>query len=148
LPATPAAEMTGQLNFENTPKTVKDGQDEINTRNSLIICDFVPFGFDRLGPILKSMTGLNFSADDLQKVGEKISNLNRMYNIKNGRSRKDDTLPARFFKEKQLAGIFEGKYLTEEIFNQWLDMYYNERGWDNNGIPTDEKIKQLNLVRL
>jgi aldehyde:ferredoxin oxidoreductase len=38
--------------------------------------------------------------------------------------------------------------LTEEIFNQWLDMYYNERGWDNNGIPTDEKIKQLNLVRL
>jgi aldehyde:ferredoxin oxidoreductase len=145
---TATAEMTGQLNFENTPKTVKDGQDEINTRNSLIICDFVPFGFDRLAPILKSMTGLNFSADDLQKVGEKISNLNRMYNIKNGRSRKDDTLPARFFKEKQLAGIFEGKYLTEEIFNQWLDMYYNERGWDNNGIPTDEKIKQLNLVRL
>lgn len=145
---TATAEMTGQLTFENTPKTVKDGQDEVNTRNSLVICDFVPFGFDRLGPILQSMTGLNFSPEDLQKVGEKISNLNRMYNIKNGRTRKGDTLPERFFKEKHLAGIFEGKYLTPEIFDQWLDMYYNERGWDKNGIPTDEKLNQLNLARL
>ncbi len=145
---TATAEMTGQLTFENTPKIVKDGQDEINTRNSLVICDFVPFGFDRLGPILQAMTGLGFSSDDLQKVGEKISNLNRMYNIKNGRTRKDDTLPARFFKEKQLAGIFEGKYLTPEIFDQWLDMYYNERGWDKNGVPTDEKLNQFNLARL
>lgn len=145
---TATAEMTGQLTFESTPKSVKDGQDEVNARNSLIICDFVPFGFDRLAPILQKMTGMNFSADDLQKTGEKISNLNRMYNIKNGRTRKDDTLPQRFFKEKQLSGIFEGKFLDEEIFDQWLDMYYQERGWDKNGIPTDEKLNQFNLARL
>jgi aldehyde:ferredoxin oxidoreductase len=70
-----------------------------------------------------------------------------MYNIKNGRSREDDSLPARFFKEKHLSGIFEGKYLTEEIFQQWLDMYYRERGWNENGIPMDEKLEELSLKR-
>jgi aldehyde:ferredoxin oxidoreductase len=71
-----------------------------------------------------------------------------MYNIKNGRTRKDDTLPPRFFKEKHLSGIFADQYLTEEKFNQWLDMYYRERGWDKNGIPTDEKLTEFNLDRL
>jgi len=145
---TATAEMNGELTFENTPKFVKDGQDEINTRNSLVICDFVPFGFDRLAPILEKITGLSVNPDDLMKLGEKISNINRMYNIKNGRTRKEDTLPPRFFKEKHLSGIFEGKYLTEEIFHQWLDLYYQVRGWDTNGIPTDEKLAEFNLHRI
>jgi aldehyde:ferredoxin oxidoreductase len=145
---TATAEMNNLLTYESVPKTVKDGQDEVNTRNSLIVCDFVPFGFDRLGPILEKITGLNLSPEDLMKVGEKISTITRMYSIKNGRTRKDDTLPPRFFKEKHLSGIFKDRYLTEEKFNQWLDMYYNERGWDNNGIPTDEKLAGFNLERL
>jgi aldehyde:ferredoxin oxidoreductase len=145
---TATAEMNNELTYESTPKVVKDGQDEVNTRNSLVVCDFVPFGFDRLAPILEKITGLNFSPDDLQKLGEKISNLTRMYSIKNGRTRKHDTLPPRFFKEKHLSGIFADQYLTEEKFSQWLDMYYQERGWDMNGIPTDEKLAEFNLERL
>jgi aldehyde:ferredoxin oxidoreductase len=145
---TATAEMNNELTFESTPKVVKDGQDEVNARNSLVVCDFVPFGFDRLAPILEKITGLNFSPDDLQKLGEKISNLTRMYSIKNGRTRKDDTLPPRFFKEKHLSGIFADQYLTAEKFNQWLDMYYQERGWDKNGIPTDEKLAEFKLERL
>ena len=100
---------------------VKDGQDEVNTRNSLVVCDFLPFGFDRLALILNAMTGLNTTADDLQAAGERISTLHRMYNIKNGRTRSGDTLPQRFFKEKHLAGIFKDKHLTEEEFGKWLD---------------------------
>ena len=145
---TATAEMNGQLNFENAPKYVKDGQDEVNTRNSLIVCDFLPFGFDRLAAMLEKITGLTYTPDGLQKLGEKLSNLNRMYNIKNGRTRKEDTIPARFFKEEHLSGIFKGKHLTEEIFQQWLDNYYVERGWDTNGVPTDEKLAELNLDRL
>lgn len=143
-----SAEMNGELTFENTPKFVKDGQDEINTRNSLVVCDFLPFGFDRLSPILEKMTGLEFSPEELQKLGEKIANLTRMYNVKNGRTRQDDTLPARFFKEKHLSGIFKDRFLTEEKFAEWLDMYYRERGWDEKGIPTNEKLRELNLDRL
>jgi aldehyde:ferredoxin oxidoreductase len=82
------------------------------------------------------------------KIGEKISNLNRMVNIKNGRSRKDDTLPPRFFREKHLSGIFKGRYLSEEIFSQWLDMYYRQRGWNEQGIPTDSKLHELGLARI
>lgn len=145
---TASAEMNGGLTFESTPKFVKDGQDEVNTRNSLVVCDFLPFGFDRLGPLLEKITGLNFNPDDLMKLGEKISNINRMYNIKNGRTRKEDTLPPRFFKEKHLAGLFEGKYLTEEIFHQWLDLYYQVRGWDKEGVPTDQKLAEFNIQQM
>lgn len=142
------AEMNNNLTFENTPKWIMAAQDEVNTRNSLVVCDFVPFGFDRLAPILNAITGLDYSADDLQDLGEKIHNTTRMYNIENGRTRKDDTLPERFFKEKHLSGIFEGQLMTEEKFSQWLDLYYAQRGWDKNGVPTDEKLAQYNLTRL
>lgn len=145
---TATAEMNNELTYESVPKFVKDGQDEVNTRNSLVVCDFVPFGFDRLGPILEKITGLKVSPDDLMTLGEKISNITRMYNIKNGRTRGDDTLPPRFFKEKHLSGIFKDRFLAEEKFSQWLDMYYKERGWDNNGIPTDDKLAEFKLKRL
>jgi aldehyde:ferredoxin oxidoreductase len=124
------------------------GQDEVNTRNSMIICDFLPFGFDRLAPVYESLTGIGVDGPTLMKIGEKISNLNRLVNVQNGRSRKQDTLPQRFFQEKQLAGIFKDKFLNEEIFSQWLDVYYQNRGWDNRGIPTDSKLSELGLKRL
>jgi aldehyde:ferredoxin oxidoreductase len=101
-----------------------------------------------MAPLLEKVTGLNFNPDDLMKLGEKISNINRMYNIKNGRTRKEDTLPPRFFKEKHMAGLFEGKYLTEEIFHQWLDLYYQVRGWDKYGVPTDRKLAELNIQKM
>ena len=81
-------------------------------------------------------------------VGEKISNLARLFNLKNGRTRKDDTLPERFFREKHLSGIFKGKYMSEETFSRWLDMYYQKRGWDEEGIPGEKKLKLLGLERI
>ncbi|MCP4221147.1 MAG: aldehyde ferredoxin oxidoreductase family protein [bacterium] len=143
-----SAEMNGDLTFDNTPAYTKSGQDEVNTRNSLVVCDFLPFGFDRLGPILEKMTGLSFTPDDFMTLGEKISNLTRLYSIKNGRTRQDDTLPRRFFEEEHKAGIFEGGKLTKEDFDKWLDMYYHTRGWDKNGVPADETLERLKLKRL
>lgn len=145
---TATMEMNNELTYDSVPKVCKDGQDEVNTRNSLVVCDFLPYGFDRLSPILEKVTGLKYSADDLQKFGEKISNITRMYNIKNGRTRSDDTLPPRFFEEKHLSGIFKDQFLTKEKWDQWLDMYYTERGWDSNGVPTDEKLEEFKLDRL
>jgi aldehyde:ferredoxin oxidoreductase len=90
-------EMAGNLTFESTPAYVKDGQDEVNTRNSLIVCDFLPYGFDRLSPVFESLTGIPVDEGRMMQVGERISNLTRQFNIKNGRTRSDDTLPERFF---------------------------------------------------
>jgi aldehyde:ferredoxin oxidoreductase len=141
-------EMAGNLTFENTPEYVKKGQDEVNARNSLIVCDFLPFGFDRLAPIYESLTGIRMDESRLMEIGEKISNLTRMINIRNGRTRRDDSLPQRFFKEKHLAGIFKGEFMSPEIFSKWLDMYYRSRGWDSEGVPTDATLKRLGVNRL
>ncbi len=86
--------------------------------------------------------------EKLMKMGEKISNLTRMYNFKNGRTAKEDTLPARFFEEKQEAGMFKDKYLTREIFAEWLQNYYNIRGWTKDGYPTKEKLESLGIKEL
>ena len=139
------AEMNGLLDFENTPKFVKEGQDNINARNSLIVCDFVPYDLDRFVPLINNITGFNTSVESLMELGEKISNITRLYNIKNGRKRDDDTLPERFFKEKHLSGIFKDKYLTKEVFSRWLEMYYEEREWDNQGVPKESKLKKLGI---
>lgn len=141
-------EMAGNLTFESTPEYVKKGQDEVNARNSLIVCDFLPFGFDRLAPIYESLTGIEMDESRLMEIGEKISNLTRMINIRNGRTRNDDTLPQRFFKEKHLAGIFNGEFMSQEIFNKWLNMYYRTRGWDLDGVPTDSTLSLLGLNRI
>lgn len=145
---TATAEMTGQLDFSNTPQFVIDTQDEVNARNSLIVCDFLPFGFDRLAPIIQSLTGIELDEEDLMKLGEKISNLTRLYNIKNGRTRADDTLPERFFSEEHPAGIFKGKIMTKEKFGEWLNIYYDLRGWNDKGVPDDEKLADLKLKKL
>ena len=141
-------EMAGNLTFESTPKFIKEGQDDVNARNSLIVCDFVPFGLDRLAPVLEALTGINTDVHKLLKLGEKISNITRMYNYRNGRTRSSDTLPGRFFEEKHKAGLFKDKFLTREIFSKWLDMYYDIRGWNMKGSPTEKKLSELSLKQL
>ena len=143
-----SAEMKGLLTFENTPAFIKKGQDEVNARNSLIVCDFVPYDLDRLAPILQKLTGMVVTDLQLLTLGEKLSTLTRLYNLKNGRRRRDDTLPQRFFKEKHLSGIFKDQFLSEEIFGRWLDMYYAERGWDREGVPSAAKLNELQLSPL
>lgn len=145
-PAT--AEMKGLLNFESTPAFVAKGQDEVNTRNSLIVCDFLPFDLDRLAPLYEALTGIKLDEPQMRQIGEKISNLTRMYNLKNGRTAKDDTLPQRFFKEKHLSGLFKDQFMSEEKFRQWLQIYYSCRGWDEDGVPSAKKLGELGLQRL
>jgi len=141
-------EMAGNLTFENTPEYIKNGQDEVNTRNCLVVCDFLPYGFDRLSEVLNELTGLDTTPDSLMKLGEKISNLTRMYNYMNGRRAKDDTLPARFFEEKHEAGIFKDRFMNREIFSEWLQKYYSVRGWNEEGYPTKNRLDSLGLEEI
>ncbi len=145
-PAT--AEMKGLVDYEGAPAFIAKGQDEVNTRNSLIVCDFLPFDFARLAPLHEKLTGIRLDEKQLFRIGEQISNLTRMYNLRNGRTAGDDTLPQRFFKEKHLAGLFKGQLMSEEKFREWLQLYYRTRGWDEQGVPTAEKLAELELERL
>jgi len=141
-------EMYGNISIEGLPGYVLKGQDEVNARNSLVVCDFLPFGFDRILEILNSATGLNFTEETIMQAGERMFNLARMYNLNNGRTKKDDTVPERFLSEKMIAGLLKGKIMTKEFFNEILEKYYKLRGWNNEGIPTAEKLKELNIYGL
>ena len=138
-------EMKGKLSIEVLPDYVALGQDDINIRNSLIVCDFLPFGLDRLAPILTKATGVEYTADRLMKTGERIHHLARLYNLQNGRTAGDDTLPERFFQEKMTAGLLEGRVMTKEFFGDLLQKYYARRGWDTEGVPTKAKLQEVGL---
>jgi aldehyde:ferredoxin oxidoreductase len=113
--------------------------------DSLKLCKFSMFGGLKMTPILawyNMVTGNSMTMEEFLKAGERIFNLKRMYNVRCGISRKDDTLPARFLTLKH-----EGEGLNPNLppLGELLYDYYKFRGWNEEGIPTPEKLKELGL---
>jgi aldehyde:ferredoxin oxidoreductase len=113
--------------------------------DSLKVCKFTMFGGLKLTPILSwytMVTGNPMDMTEFVKTGERIFNLKRLYNVRCGISRKDDTLPARFLTLKH-----EGEGLTPSLppLGEMLAEYYQARGWSEEGIPRPEKLKELGL---
>ena len=127
------------------PKFVKETQDERAACFSLVLCDFAPFDVSHFAKLLYYATGVSLSDEEYLKAGERIWNLARMFNVREGFSRKDDTLPGRIMEEPAPVGPAKGLKITQEILDKMLDEYYELRGWDKDGIPTDEKLKELGL---
>jgi aldehyde:ferredoxin oxidoreductase len=145
---TPTAELKGILprfSTEGVAKFVKETQDERAVCFSLVLCDFVPFTVEDFAELLYNATGINLNPEEYMVTGERIWNLTRLFNVREGISRKDDTLPPRIMEEPSPAGPAKGKVITSEILNKMLDEYYALRGWDQNGIPTEETLKRLGL---
>jgi len=122
-------------------------QDLMGMMDSLKLCKFILFGGITLTHIVKwyhSVTGREMTIDDFMKTGERIFNLKRLYNVRLGISRKDDTLPFRSLTFKRM-----GKGLTPNLppLGQMLSEYYEHRGWSEEGIPTPEKLKELGLLK-
>lgn len=94
---------------------------------------------------LAAATGIAEFADFdyLMKVGERIINLERAFNVREGFSRQDDTLPKRMLTEPILKGLAEGQVVAH--LDEFLDRYYDLRGWTRNGVPTQDKLKELGL---
>jgi aldehyde:ferredoxin oxidoreductase len=117
--------------------------------NSLEICYFIIGKLqqglmpDDLAELLTNATGIEYSGDELMKIGERIFNIERMFNIREGMGRKDDTLPGIFFEEKDTPWGPTG--INKAEFQEMLDEYYSFRGWDEEGIPTKEKLWELGL---
>jgi aldehyde:ferredoxin oxidoreductase len=93
--------------------------------------------------LLESATGVDFGGvDALNRIGERIFTLERLFNLKAGMSAKDDTLPKRFLREPMPEGPSKGQVFEQD---QVLPEYYKLRGWDDNGIPLPEKLDELNI---
>jgi aldehyde:ferredoxin oxidoreductase len=96
--------------------------------------------------LMEAVTGLTLSAEEVQAVGERINNLARAFNVREGFTRKDDTLPERLMTEPLKAGASKGHFISKEDLKKMLDEYYTERGWDlKTGTPGRAKLTQLGL---
>jgi len=94
---------------------------------------------------LENVTGVDFGGlEGLMKAGERIFNMDRLFNLKAGLTGKDDTLPKRFLTEPMPEGPKKGQVVE---LDQMLPEYYKLRNWDENGVPTLEKLKELGLEK-
>jgi aldehyde:ferredoxin oxidoreductase len=127
------------------PQWVKTFQDLTAAIDASGMCLFTSFALDAqdYADLLSATTGMKIDTAELLKVGERIWNLQKLYNIKRGLGRKDDTLPARLLNEPLKEGAPTGQVWRRD---EMLDEYYTLRGWDKEGTPTTEKRKELGLV--
>ena len=123
-------------------------QDLMSLFDSLKLCKFLIYGSVKVTHILEylnAVTGLGTTQAEFLRAGERIYNLKRMYDVRCGITRKDDTVPARMLQEKRKEG---GAADNLPPYSEVLDEYYEYRGWDRNGIPTKTKLSELGLAHM
>ncbi|MBW2120612.1 MAG: aldehyde ferredoxin oxidoreductase family protein [Deltaproteobacteria bacterium] len=121
-------------------------QDTSAFTDALGFCNFVlqAFGGEEMAEMFSRTTGESFGWDDLLKVGERIWNLERLFNIRAGMNPADDVLPLRQMTPEGAIprGPTRGQY---NRLGEMLPEYYQERGWDSSGMPTPEKLAELGI---
>ena len=134
-----------RFSFEKKAEIVKNVQDERAAFFSLVLCDFAPISEENCVDLWNLAAGFDHDVESYLKCGERIWNLIRLFNLREGLKPDSDKLPPRLFKEPFTKGPAKGIVLTEEGFEKSLQEYYMLRGWNKKGIPTEEKLKELGL---
>ncbi|TFG94406.1 aldehyde ferredoxin oxidoreductase [Candidatus Thorarchaeota archaeon] len=141
-------EMADRLSPKYKGIMVKECEDFMVMVESVGLCKYgtqIPpeFYYDDVALALKIHNGLYLSGAQLQEIGERIVNLNRLFNARFGITRKDDCLPDRLTKEKAPLGPSAGEVVE---LDQMLTEYYDVRGWNQeDGLPLKETLKRLGL---
>ncbi len=124
-------------------------QDDTAANECGVICAFASrWGWSHLyGKLLAAARGIDVYKDDayLAKVGDRMFNLERAFNIRQGFGRKDDYLPERIRTEPLHTREAEGEGQMVSHNDAFLDKYYTLRGWTKDGVPTEKKLKELGL---
>jgi len=131
-------------------KLVREIEDLYTIIDSLIVCKFsrgVYYKtFDDLAQYYTLATGIVITPGELQVTGERINNLARVFNVREGFSRKDDHMPAKVMNTPiPDEGVSKGSYVSQKDLDLLLDDYYEVRGWTKDGIPTIEKLNEIGL---
>lgn len=136
-------------------ETVKEREDLWAIVDSLILCKFIrgvvynpkspADAYENFSELYTLVTGTKMTPDRLRRAGERIYNLEKAYNIREGWVRKDDYPPPRIMKDPIPDGPSKGSILTKEEFDIMLDAYFSSRGWTSDGIPTKQKLGELGL---
>lgn len=132
-------------------------EDAYSVYNCLSTCSvWATFGYTNvkiLAEAYSALTGIKITPEKLKERGEKIINLYKLLNVREGLSRKDDIPPEAMLRpiqtpdgEQKLTDYYRTKAYTREDLEKLLDDYYADRGWDiRTGIPTQEKLNALTL---
>ena len=92
--------------------------------------------------MLNTTTDFDYTTEELMQAGERIWNLERLFNLKAGFTKEDDTLPKRLLEEPIIEGGPKGLVCK---LDEMLPEYYRLRGWGENGVPAEEKLAELGL---
>ena len=136
-----------------------DGKPEFAARSqhftalgdSLVLCRFTSergFGLfveEPYARMVRAVTGWDVSVEELERVGERVINLERLFNVREGVGRQADVLPWRVMHEPIPDGPSAGMFCPPEELSAMLDRYYAVRGWDGQGVPTRERLATLGL---
>jgi len=112
-----------------------DFEDRLTLQDALIVCRFYRdiYVWDILSTIIRGTTGMALNQEGLKKIATNIRDATQRFNRREGISRKDDTLPDRFFTEP----ISGGKVIKRNELDKMLQDYYRLRGWDEEGVPPE-----------
>lgn len=152
LRGAPLTEVLGgadPLSIAGKAQLFRDHQAESALWNSAVLCCFPSFGMSskELWQLVNAATGYDYaSVREFEMVGERINTLARVFNVREGFARSYDTLPARNLSQP-LQGAGPAKGHVVEL-DPMLDEYYALMGWDQNGVPTEARLQELELDQL
>jgi len=141
-------EATRRLEWKGKGKLVSYFENWCAVIDALEVCKNIAenmevLPFPKAAEVIHAATGLSMDAGAVVQVGERIVNIERAFLVREGITRKDDTMPSRFLREPFTNGNSKGSVFEQEPM---LDEYYAERGWDlRTGIPTRQRLRKLNL---
>jgi aldehyde:ferredoxin oxidoreductase len=136
------------LTIEGKPQLFRDHQAEKAVWDSACLCAFPGYGMTlkEMWQLVKAATGFDYPrVADLERLGERISTMARLFNVREGFARAADTLPARNLIQPLAVGSAGGQVVDLEPM---LDEYYRIMGWDAQGIPTQDRLKDLEITKL
>lgn len=148
---TPGPETSGKMDPHSTDgkgEWVANEQNRTTVHDNTGVCMFVGGAggpLEKFVPSTAAATGVPYTIEDFVKIGERTWNLERIWNMKAGLSKADDSLPKRLLKEAHKSGPSAGVTVDLEPM---LQAYYRERGWDPEGAPSAEKLAELGLASL
>jgi len=129
-------------------KIVSDGENLYAIIDSLIICKFTRGIYksnDEMARVIRLVTGFDVDAEEMIKIGERIHNQAKLFNVRFGASRKDDYPPPRAFEEKMYDDVSDGAVIDRDEYEEALSGYYEARRWNEEGIPTKALLEELGL---
>jgi aldehyde:ferredoxin oxidoreductase len=143
-----------QLKEEGKPELVKFYEDYRAFQDSMEICRFSLFNVlvdaqnkpvsDYMAKFINAVTGWDYTGEEVMRTGDRIVNQERLFNLREGMTKKDDGLPKRMMKEPMHSGEGAGEVIGIE---KMVDKYYEVRGWNKEtGVPEKEKMEELSLL--